>query len=41
LKGAFSQDGEATEDGAASKAEGMLNNVKSLFNTSKSDSSGE
>jgi hypothetical protein len=41
LKGAFSQDGGATEDGAASKAEGMLNNVKSLFNTSKSDSSAE
>jgi len=40
LKGAFSQDGSTTE-GATSKAEGMLNNVKSLFKSPKPDSSGE
>lgn len=41
LKGAFSQEGTTTEESAATKAEGMLNNVKSLFNSSKSDSSAE
>lgn len=41
LKGAFSQDSGTTAEGAASKTEGMLNNVKSLFNSSKSDSSAE